>query len=105
MPDQYAAVAAKLATITQAMQASGMWQAMPLEAEQYEFHQAFGADTMTFSQWLQLVLVPRIELILSARGAFPSSSSVGTKAIREFDGDSRADRLVTLLCEFDQLFN
>jgi len=51
------------------------------------------------------VLVPRIELVLSSRGSFPSSSSVGTKAIREFDGDPTADRLVTLLCEFDQLFN
>jgi uncharacterized protein YqcC (DUF446 family) len=103
--DQYATVSAKLATIKQAMRANGMWQAQPLEPEQYEFRQAFGADTMTFSQWLQFVLVPRIELVLSSRGTFPLSSSVGTKAIREFDGDPRADALVTLLCEFDQLFN
>jgi uncharacterized protein YqcC (DUF446 family) len=102
--DQYDAVAAKLAAIKQAMRANGMWQAQPLEPEQYEFRQAFGADTMTFSQWLQFVLVPRVELVLSARGTFPSSSSVGTKAIREFDGDPRADELVTLLGEFDQLF-
>jgi uncharacterized protein YqcC (DUF446 family) len=102
--DQYAAVSAKLAAIKQAMRANGTWQAQPLEAEQYEFHQAFGADTMTFSQWLQFVLVPRVELVLSSRSTFPSNSSVGTKAIREFDGDPRSDSLVTLLCEFDQLF-
>ena len=103
--DQYAAVSVKLATIKQAMRADGMWQAQPLEAEQYEFHQAFGADTMTFSQWLQFVLVPRVELVLSSRSTLPSNSSVGTKAIREFDSDPRAGGLVTLLCEFDQLFD
>jgi uncharacterized protein YqcC (DUF446 family) len=81
-----------------------MWQAQPLDAEQYEFHQPFGADTMTFSQWLQFVLVPRVELVVNSLSTFPSNSNVGTQAIREFDGDPRADRLVTLLCEFDQLF-
>jgi uncharacterized protein YqcC (DUF446 family) len=90
MSDQYAAVTAKLATIKQAMQASGMWQAQPLEAEQYEFRQAFGADTMTFSQWLQFVLVPRIELVLSSRGfrshrvaVSARRRSVSSTAIRE----------------------
>jgi uncharacterized protein YqcC (DUF446 family) len=104
MLDQTAAVTAKLSTIKGAMRDSGMWQAQPLDAEQYEFRQAFCADTMTFSQWLQFVLVPRVELVLSTRRTFPSTSSVAAQAIREFDGNPRADRLVTLPCGFDQLF-
>ncbi len=30
---------------------------------------------------------------------------VGTQAVREFDGDSNAVKLVSLLSEFDELFN
>jgi hypothetical protein len=30
---------------------------------------------------------------------------VGTQAVREFDGDGNATRLILLLIEFDELFN
>ena len=36
---------------------------------------------------------------------FPSESMVGTQAEREFDGDSNAAKLVSLLIEFNKLYN
>lgn len=83
------------------MKRCGMWQDQPLPPEAYQFQRAFAMDTMAYSQWLQFVFIPRVRQIIAERGGFPSESSVGTQAIREFDGDDRATTLVGLLCEFD----
>src|SRR5215469_9481597 len=85
------------------MRSNGMWQDQPLRPGQLNFQQAFGMDTMTFTQWLQFVFLPRVRESVAAN-RFPQSSSVGTQAVREFDGNTEADRLVTLLSEFDALF-
>ena len=90
--------------IEQEMRRIGLWRATPLQPEQMNFKQAFAMDTMTFAQWLQFVFVPRVREAIAAN-SFPSSSSVGAQAVREFDGDLEADRLVQLLSEFDALFD
>src|SRR5262249_25774256 len=86
------------------MRRIGFWQNQPLPPEQMKFTQAFGMDTMTFAQWLQFVFLPRVREAAAAN-QFPASSSVGAQAVREFDGDPQADDLVTLLAEFDSLFD
>jgi|SRR5579859_1951182 len=86
------------------MRKIGFWQSAALRPEQLAFTQAFAMDTMTFAQWLQFIFLTRVrEAVASNR--FPGSSSVGAQAVREFDGDPQAGRLVTLLAEFDALFD
>ena len=87
------------------MKRKGYWSTEPLPAEAYDFRQAFAMDTMTFPQWLQFVLIPRVRQIIEEQGAFPPQSMVGTQAIREFDGDANAAQLVSLLNDFDRLFD
>ncbi|HYY96708.1 MAG TPA: YqcC family protein [Pyrinomonadaceae bacterium] len=102
-------VAGKIAEIEEELKRLGLWQDGPLREEQYEFRQAFAADTMTFTQWLQFVLVPKVKGIIEAGGEFPARSEVGAKAFREFVmwpayGDLDTERLLRLLDEFDALF-
>jgi uncharacterized protein YqcC (DUF446 family) len=85
------------------MRRIGYWQKQPLKPEQLRFSQAFAMDTMAFIQWLQFIFLPRVREAATSN-QFPSSSSVGTQAVREFDGDSDAGRLIELLAEFDALF-
>lgn len=85
------------------MRRIGFWQSAPLRSEQMAFKQAFAMDTMTFVQWLQFIFLPRVHEAVKSN-SFPRSSSVGTQAVREFDGDPDADQLITLLSEFDDLF-
>ena len=85
------------------MRKVGLWQNQPLHPGQMDFKQAFAMDTMTFSQWLQFVFLPRVREAVASNN-FPNGSSVGAQAVREFDGFSEADQLVTLLSEFDALF-
>ena len=86
------------------MRRIGYWQNQPLRPEQMQFKKAFAMDSMAFTQWLQFVFLPRVREAAAAN-QFPSSSSVGTQAVREFDGDPSAGDLTNLLCEFDGLFD
>jgi uncharacterized protein YqcC (DUF446 family) len=86
------------------MRRIGYWQNQPLPPEQMQFKQAFAMDTMAFTQWLQFVFLPRVREAAGSK-QFPSSSSVGTQAVREFDSDPNAGNLTTLLAEFDALFD
>jgi uncharacterized protein YqcC (DUF446 family) len=103
MPD-YPTVESKLNEIEAEMKRIGYWREEPLPPEMYNFTQAFAMDTMPFVYWLEFVFIPRVRSIIAEQGQFPSSSMVGTQAIREFDGDYDAANLVTMLCEFDDLF-
>lgn len=86
------------------MRRIGFWQQAPLDPKRLNFEQAFAMDTMTFAQWLQFIFLPRVRKAIAAN-SFPQGSSVGVQAVREFDGDPDADHLVTLLSEFDALFD
>jgi uncharacterized protein YqcC (DUF446 family) len=101
----YSLVEKKLTAIEAEMRRIGLWQRAPLPEAAYTFQEAFAMDTMAFPQWLQFVFIPRVKSIVQARGEFPASSNVGTQAIREFDGYAAAAKLISLLGEFDELFD
>ena len=103
MPD-YTTVENKLNEIEAELKRIGYWRDEPLPPEMYEFTQAFAMDTMPFAYWLEFIFIPRVRSIIEEQGQFPAGSMVGTQAIREFDGDHDAAGLVTMLCEFDDLF-
>jgi uncharacterized protein YqcC (DUF446 family) len=86
------------------MRRIGYWQNQPLQSEQMQFRTAFAMDTVTFTQWLQFVFLPHVREA-AVMNQLPSGSSVATQAIREFDGNANAGELVTLLSEFDVLFD
>lgn len=103
MPDT-TAIRKKLDEIEADMRRIGYWDIQEPAPEAYEIMGAFGMNTMAFAQWLRWVFVPRIESLLESGGPWPPSSSVGTHAVRELDGNDEASDLVTLLCQFDDLF-
>src|SRR5262245_61502944 len=104
MPPQQQDVIRHADLIEAELRRIGFWQSQPLRPEQLTFTQAFAMDTMAFAQWLQFIFLPRVREA-AASNQFPSSSSVGAQAVREFDGDTDAANLVTLLAEFDALFD
>ncbi len=96
-------VLAQLADIKAELRHLGWWQLEPLRPVQYHFSKAFAMDTMSYSQWLQFVFIPRVKEAAAERH-FPPKSQVGAQAMREFDGLPEASHLLHLLCEFDALF-
>ncbi len=103
MPPTPQAVLAQLEQVEAEIKRIGLWQPDPLNPDQYNFHSAFAMDTMTFSQWLQFIFIPKVREAAAAQH-FPTQSQVAAQAIREFDGIPEASHLITLLSEFDALF-
>ncbi len=101
----YNLVAAKAADIEAELKNLNRWDDQPLAEDKFVDMGAFGSRTMAFEQWIQFILLPRINQIISEQGDFPEKSSVATYAIRNFDGDPAADRLCDLLSDLDQFFN
>ncbi len=81
------------------------WSQNPLPEEAYEDMGAFGSNTMSFENWLQFVLIPRLREIVEEKSDFPAGSHLAPYAIRYFDGDYDADPLRELLYQLDQLIN
>lgn len=81
------------------------WDSTPLPEDRFVNMGAFGSNTMSFEQWLQFVLLPRIQEITRNNGSLPGNSSVGTYAIRALDGDTDAEPLMDRLFELDSLIN
>jgi uncharacterized protein YqcC (DUF446 family) len=99
------AAAVKLDQIEAEMRRIGMWSVKPPNPEQFQSRQAFFADTMSFEQWLQFVFLPHARDAATGKSPFPKSSSVGVRAVREFDGRDEAHNLGSLLSEFDDLIH
>lgn len=99
--DRYLIAASYADRIEKELRGLNAWQSEPLPDAAYESETAFFADTMTFYQWLQFVLLANVRETIEERGEFPPESSVGTYAVRELDGNDEAGDLITVLCEFD----
>ena len=99
--DRFQSAASHADRIERELRALNAWQSNALPAEAFQSRAAFFADTMTFYQWLQFVLLPRVRQIVEKHGSFPATSSVGAYAVRELDGLDEASGLIKALAEFD----
>jgi uncharacterized protein YqcC (DUF446 family) len=64
------------------------------------FRAAFGADVMPFSNWLQLVFLPRLRTIAATNGKLPAPGAAAY-AVREFDGRDDLAKLCSRLAWID----
>lgn len=104
MEDKQASVKDKIAAIEAEMRRIGLWQEEPLPKEAYDYTLAFAQDSMAFHQWLQFIFIPQVRILVENYDDFPKMSQVSTAAVRAFDGWDKANRLIILLTEFDNLF-
>jgi uncharacterized protein YqcC (DUF446 family) len=101
----YHRVSAQAEAIEAELKSLGRWDSQPLSPQKFENIGAFGSNTMTFEQWIQFVLIPRIQSIVKDRDGFPDESMLAPYAIRYFDGDPDADKIHQLLYELDAMIN
>ena len=101
----YTLVTAKALELEMELKRLERWQNTPLPKEMVDSMGAFGENTMTFEQWLQFVLIARIQQIVTDHDEFPSGSMLATYAVRAFDGDQDASQLHQILNDLDHLIN
>ena len=101
----YELVGAKILELETALRRLHRWDEKSLPPEKFEDMGAFGANTMTFEQWLQFVLIPRIQEIIADKDEFPTGSMLAPYAIRVLDGDPDGYELHDILYALDALVN
>ncbi|MEZ4087446.1 MAG: YqcC family protein [Candidatus Gracilibacteria bacterium] len=102
--DKYEKVNLRIDEIVAEIQRLGRWNSGSLSPEKLENMGPFGMNTMPLEEWIQFVLVPRVQEIVEKKGEFPQSS-ISTYAVKYFDGDLDGQRLLQLIVEFDQIVN
>lgn len=101
----YELVLIKASEIEAELKKLDRWSLSPVPSERFNGMGPFGEGVMTFEQWIQFVLIPRINEIVLEKGEFPSESMLAPYAIRYFDGDPETDDLHQLLYDLDALIN
>lgn len=66
----------RLLDVTQVMQDNGMWQSIAPDTEAFNSIEPFCVDTMLPLEWLQWVLLPRMQALLDAQAPLPKDFAI-----------------------------
>lgn len=94
-----------LQDMTAELQALGLWQSQPPSAEAMTSSTPFCCDSMPFEQWLQFVLIPRMQALLDGNLPLPSTVNILPMAeIALADKASDVRLLLFIIGRFDACF-
>lgn len=80
------------------------WQNEPLAAEKFLSCEPFCLDAMTFEQWLQFVLLPRLKQLIESNQPLPAVSGVAPMAEEHYRRRPGAGQaLIRELAALDEL--
>jgi uncharacterized protein YqcC (DUF446 family) len=87
------------------MRAADEWEAEPPPARLLASKQPFCFDTLTFTQWLQWLMIPRMREILDNYDELPQSSAILPYAEEFVREQGHGRELLQLIERFDELIS
>ena len=81
---QHIALAEILIDLEKELRELRLWEAESPSAEALTSVQPFAVDTLSFSQWLQFIFIPRLYDLIEARDALPVNCGVAPMAEEYF---------------------
>lgn len=88
------------------LRAQDRWDPSPPDAAALQSTVPFAADLLSFDQWLQWILLPRLQALLDLGAALPARCAIRPMAEEVYsDDDLAAQRIVGLLGELDRVLN
>lgn len=87
------------------MRAADEWEAEPPPARLLASKQPFCFDTLTFMQWLQWLMIPRMRRILENHEELPRSSAILPYAEEFVSQRGHGRELLRLIERFDELIS
>ena len=85
---------------------AGTWEGEPPPPDALRSNQPFCCDTLTFAQWLQWILIPRMKVILEEGLAWPAQSNILPMAEECLNvAPQHAPGLLALIKRFDALIS
>ena len=83
---RYHDIAATLIDIECELRSLGQWDKVAPPAEALRSEQPFAVDTLSFSQWLQFVFIPRLNYLLEVESELPSACAIAPMAEEVYRG-------------------
>ena len=97
-------VSALLEAMKKELQALALWETTPPSKAALSSDTPFCIDTLTMTQWLQWVFIPRIHAITGHKGSLPKGSNMADYAEEAFFVDGiGSTKLLDLIKQFDHL--
>ncbi len=92
-----------LAQLTAELQRQQLWQGQSPSARALASTEPFCVDTLSFSQWLQWIMIPRFEQVIAAGAALPQRCEIQPMAEEGLKGlATDVGELVALMGEIDR---
>ena len=93
-----------LTTLEAELRAQGRWDDEPPSETALQSKQPFAFDTLSFDQWLQWIMLPRMHELLSLQMPLPSSCSIAPMAEEVYGrDDSGGARIILIIADIDLL--
>ena len=93
-----------LTTLEAELRAQGRWDEEPPADAALQSNQPFAFDRLSFDQWLQWVLLPRMHELLLLQMPLPSSCSIAPMAEEVYGQDgSGGARIILIIADIDLL--
>ena len=96
------AVTLSIAAIRDEMERLSLWEASPPSQEALSSQQPFCIDTLEFTQWLQWILIPRLEAILKTDIPLPDSSAIHPYAEEALKSRTENTQLIAQIQQLDR---
>ncbi|MFW1677908.1 YqcC family protein [Pontibacter sp. JAM-7] len=83
-----------------------LWAATPPSNEALASRQPFAIDTLSFDQWLQWIMLPRLDWIIQQNHCLPSNCHIAPyaeEAVKQLAADTQD--LLRLIKQLDQALN
>lgn len=94
-----------LIEIEQELKAQNLWQDEMPSAEALASQEPFAVDTLSFENWLQFILLPRMRHLLDNAAPLPASCHITEMAEMVWTEHGERLQLLTLLRQFDNTIN
>lgn len=102
---RYIPLASLLIDIECELRRADLWSAERPSADALASVEPFCVDTMDFQQWLQFILLPRMQAIVAAQAPLPGKCDITTMAETVWPTNTRAKPVIDVLRQFDTVIN
>jgi uncharacterized protein YqcC (DUF446 family) len=96
------AVTLSIEAIRKEMARLSLWEASPPSQEALSSQQPFCIDTLEFTQWLQWILIPRLEALLKTKIPLPDSSAIHPYAEEALKSRTENAQLIAQIQQLDR---
>ncbi len=100
---KHTAIAQTLSAITKEMQLIGLWHDVSPSTEKLASKLPFCVDTLTFCEWLQWVMFPKLFVIIETKAQLPLKSNMAVmaqEALKREQADT--EQLLKLIYQLDK---